>query len=131
MAKYPDTTISKESASKNGDRLLEIEFLAPKSSSNPVRKVDPKFGKKRFRVTAGALGLLQEVNDRLNKSLESLFRRVGGEEPARRKVSPMDAGMAVFLYTRRIEPKYLPDDEILLDEVTVWGQLKKQFKGHF
>ncbi|MGO9324262.1 MAG: hypothetical protein ACLP07_06845 [Terracidiphilus sp.] len=131
MAKYPEATISKESASKNGDHLLEVEFLAPKSGPNPVRKVDPKFGKKRFRVTAGALGLLQEANDRINDSLKSMFRRVGGGEPDRKKVSPMDAGMAVFLYTRRIEPRFLPDEEIILDEVTVRGLLKKQFKGHF
>ena len=131
MAKYPETTTRRESVSKDGDHLLEVEFLGPKSSSNSVRRVDPKFGKKHFRVTAGALKLLEDANDRINQSLDSMFRTVGREGPAGKRVSPMNAEMAVFLYTRRTEPRFLPDDEILLDGVTVRGLLKKEFKGHF
>jgi hypothetical protein len=133
MAKFPHTVIVKQSVSGNGDQLLEVGFLKRGGSylETLMSSIDPRFGTKQFRVTAGALGALQEANDKINNALGSLADLVGKGQADSKRVSPMDAGMAVFLYTRKIEPSSLPDEEILLDEATVRGLLKKQFKGHF
>jgi hypothetical protein len=131
MAKFPQTIIVKQSDSGNGDQLLEVGFLKRQLGSDLMSSIDSRFGTKSFRLTAGALRVLQDANERINNALERLRAVAGSKREANEKASPMGAHMAVFMYTRKIEPRFLPESEIILDEEMVRGLLKRHFKGYF
>jgi hypothetical protein len=118
MAKYPETTVIKETAATDGGRKVTVGFLR---KHGETVSVDDQLGTREFTITSGALRALEEVNVRLEEILRSL-----GDKPAT-KIKTMNPNMAVYLYTRRIEPQNLPMTEIVLDETTVRGLLRKRF----